>query len=133
MADRYFSPADVEALIPELTAVMERIRDARREAMAVEEGMKVEQQRITMAGGAAFDRDRWQADLNRRERLVEGMRAGLQAITRLGGVTKDVDQGLVDFPHLREGREVNLCWKFGEKAIRYWHGLDEGYAGRKPL
>jgi len=133
VADRYFSPADVEALIPELTAVMERIRDARREAMAVEEGMKVEQQRITMAGGAAFDRDRWQADLNRRERLVEGMRAGLQAITRLGGVTKDVDQGLVDFPHLREGREVNLCWKFGEKAIRYWHGLDEGYAGRKPL
>ena len=133
MADRYFSPADVEALIPELTAVMERIRDARREAMAVEERMKTEQQRITMAGGAAFDRDRWRADQGRRERLVEGVRAGLQAITRLGGVTKDLDQGLVDFPHLREGREVNLCWKFGEKAIRFWHGLDEGYAGRKPL
>jgi hypothetical protein len=133
VADRYFSPADVEALIPELSAVMERIRDARREAMAVEERMKTEQQRITMAGGAAFDRDRWRADQERRERLVEGMRAGLQAITRLGGVTKDLDQGLVDFPHLREGREVNLCWKFGEKAIRFWHGLDEGYAGRKPL
>ena len=133
MADRYFSPADVEALIPQLTAVMERIRDARREAMAVEEGMKTEQQRITMTGGAAFDRDRWRADQERRERLVEGMRFGLQTITGLGGVTKDVDQGLVDFPHLREGREVNLCWKFGEKAIRFWHGLDEGYAGRKPL
>jgi len=133
VADRYFSPADVEALIPQLTAVMERIRDARREAMAVEERMKTEQQRITMTGGAAFDRDRWRADQERRERLVEGMRFGLQTITGLGGVTKDVDQGLVDFPHLREGREVNLCWKFGEKAIRFWHGLDEGYAGRKPL
>src|SRR5215831_20004429 len=100
VADRYFSPADVEALIPQLAAVMERIRDARREAMAVEERMKTEQQRITMAGGAAFDRDRWRADQERRERLVEGMRSGLQTITRLGGVTKDVDQGLVDFPHL---------------------------------
>ena len=133
MADRYFSPADVEALIPRLTAVMERVLGARREAMTVEQRMKAEQQRITMAGGAAFDRDTWLADQERRERLVERMRAGLDAITRLGGVTKDLEQGLVDFPHVREGREVNLCWKFGEKAIRYWHGLDEGYAGRKPL
>ncbi|OLB98849.1 MAG: hypothetical protein AUH30_06650 [Candidatus Rokubacteria bacterium 13_1_40CM_68_15] len=133
MADRYFSPADVEALIPRLTAVMERVLGARREAMTVEQRMKAEQQRITMAGGAAFDRDTWVADQERRERLVERMRAGLDAITRLGGVTKDLEQGLVDFPHVREGREVNLCWKFGEKAIRYWHGLDEGYAGRKPL
>jgi len=133
VADRYFSPADVEALIPRLTAVMERVLGARREAMTVEQRMKAEQQRITMAGGAAFDRDTWVADQERRERLVERMRAGLDAITRLGGVTKDLEQGLVDFPHVREGREVNLCWKFGEKAIRYWHGLDEGYAGRKPL
>jgi len=133
VADRYFSPADVEALIPRLTAVMERVLGARREAMTVEQRMKAEQQRITMAGGAAFDRDTWLADQERRERLVERMRAGLDAITRLGGVTKDLEQGLVDFPHVREGREVNLCWKFGEKAIRYWHGLDEGYASRKPL
>jgi hypothetical protein len=133
VADRYFNPADVEALIPELTAVMERIRDARRDVMAVEERMQTEQQRITMAGGAAFDRDGWRADQERRERLIERMRTGLEAITRLGGVTKDLDLGLVDFPHVRDGREVNLCWKFGEKAIGYWHGLDEGYAGRKPL
>jgi hypothetical protein len=40
---------------------------------------------------------------------------------------------LVDFPHLRRGEEVNLCWKYGEREIRHWHGLDEGYSGRKPL
>jgi hypothetical protein len=44
-----------------------------------------------------------------------------------------VDLGLVDFPHVREGRVVNLCWKYGEREIRFWHGLDEGYTGRKSL
>jgi hypothetical protein len=39
----------------------------------------------------------------------------------------------VDFPGLRGGHTVNLCWKYGERSIRFWHGLDEGYAGRKPL
>jgi hypothetical protein len=51
----------------------------------------------------------------------------------MGGVTKDIALGLVDFLHLRDGREVHLCWKFGETAVRYWHGLDEGYASRRPL
>jgi hypothetical protein len=54
-------------------------------------------------------------------------------ITALGGVPKDLETGLVDFPHRRQGQVVNLCWKHGEKEIRYWHGLDEGFAGRKPL
>ena len=41
--------------------------------------------------------------------------------------------GLVDFLHLRDGREVNLCWRYGEERITHWHGLREGYAARKPL
>jgi hypothetical protein len=48
-------------------------------------------------------------------------------------VTKDLALGLVDFLHVRDGREVNLCWRFGEDAVRHWHGLDEGYASRRPL
>ena len=51
----------------------------------------------------------------------------------LGGVPKDLGLGLVDFPHLRRGQTVNLCWKYGEQEIRFWHGLDEGYTARKPL
>ena len=133
MADRYFNPPDVEALIPKLTAMMDRLMGAHRALMAVEERMKAEQVRITMAGGATFDREAWRADQQRRDRLGARVRAGLDAIAELGGTTKDLEQGLVDFPHWREGREVNLCWKYGEQAIRYWHGLDEGYARRKPL
>ena len=46
---------------------------------------------------------------------------------------KDVGEGLVDFPTRREGEEVLLCWKLGEGEITHWHGLEEGFPGRKPL
>jgi hypothetical protein len=55
-------------------------------------------------------------------------------LERLGVIVKDADRGLVDFPALREsGEEVLLCWQVGEDEIGYWHGLEEGFAGRKPL
>jgi len=65
--------------------------------------------------------------------LTARVRAGLDEIQGLGGVIKDIGLGLVDFPHQRDGEIVNLCWKLGEREIRFWHGLDEGYAARKPL
>ena len=46
---------------------------------------------------------------------------------------KDIEQGLIDFRTEREGREVYLCWKLGEPDIRWWHELDAGFAGRRPL
>jgi hypothetical protein len=55
------------------------------------------------------------------------------AIQEVGCVVKSIDEGLVDFPHLREGREVYLCWKNGESDIGYWHEVDAGFAGRTPL
>jgi hypothetical protein len=51
----------------------------------------------------------------------------------MGVELKDMEIGLVDFRTIREGREVYLCWKLGEESVSYWHELDTGYAGRKPL
>lgn len=133
MADRYFSPAEVETLIPALTALMERVMAAHREATAAQKRIRAEQQRITLSGGGILDREGWRAERARLERLAERLQAELGEIQALGGAPKDLELGLVDFPHLRHGEEVNLCWKFGERTIRYWHGLDEGYARRKPL
>ena len=50
-----------------------------------------------------------------------------------GVQVKDLDQGLLDFPALHEGREILLCWRVGEESVAFWHGLDEGFAGRKPI
>jgi hypothetical protein len=62
-----------------------------------------------------------------------GLRAALAEVEGLGIHVKDIDIGLVDFPSLRDGRVVYLCWKVDEPAIAYWHELDAGYAGRKPI
>jgi hypothetical protein len=133
VAERYFSVADVEALIPELTRVMKQVMSANVEANEARERLQAEQRRIDLSGGGVLDRRAWRADKERIERLTAEMQRGLGAIAELGGVPKDLSLGLVDFLHLRNGREVNLCWKYGEREIRHWHGLDEGYAGRKPL
>jgi len=67
------------------------------------------------------------------DRLAAKIRQGIQEIQALGCVVKDLDMGLVDFPALRDGQEVYLCYRLGEERIAFWHGLEEGYAGRKPL
>ena len=133
MAEHYFSVADVEALIPALTRIMEQVMTANTQASEARERLQTEQRRIDLAGGGVLDRRAWQADRDRIERLTAEMQRGLGEIAALGGAPKDLGLGLVDFLHLRDGREVNLCWKYGERRITHWHGLDEGYAGRKPL
>jgi hypothetical protein len=57
----------------------------------------------------------------------------VRKIHALGVQLKDINLGLLDFPALREGREVYLCWKYGEDEIRYWHEVDAGFSGRQPL
>lgn len=133
MPDRYFEPAEVEALIPALTEIVQGVMAAHAEADEVRGRLRAEQQRITMSGGGVLDQEGWRQGRERLEALTRRLQAGLQEIARLGGVPKDLGLGLVDFPHRRGGQVVNLCWKFGEREIRFWHGLDEGFAGRKPL
>ncbi len=131
--ERLFTPAEVEALIPRLAAVMERVMAAHRDAEAIKEEIGEEQQQIAMAGGGVIDQAAWRARKTRLEHAVARVESGLKEIVALGGVPKDLKLGLVDFAHRREGRIVHLCWKFGERDIRWWHGLDEGYAARKAL
>ena len=57
----------------------------------------------------------------------------LDRIAARGCHLKGLDPGLVDFPHLREGREVYLCWRMGESKIRYWHEIEAGFDGRQAL
>ncbi len=54
-------------------------------------------------------------------------------IEAMGCIVKDIDLGLIDFPSVREGEAVYLCWKAGEPAVAHWHSVEEGFAFRKPL
>ena len=67
------------------------------------------------------------------ERLARELAKVVDEIAALGAEVKDLDEGLIDFPALRRGETVLLCWKLGEDEIRYWHAVEDGFAGRRPL
>jgi len=74
-----------------------------------------------------------QRDLARFRGLVETLREQIEAIQDTGCVIKDIEVGLVDWPALHQGREVLLCWKYGEPEVGFWHELNTGFAGRRPI
>src|SRR5262245_51886328 len=133
VADRLVTPEEVNALIPKLIELMEGARDRHRQAVELQRHLEAEQARIRVSGGGLIDRRDWKARAERLEGLAIEVRHLLQKILDLGGVTKDLDTGLVDFPGEVGDEIVNLCWKYGESAVRFWHRFDEGYAQRKPL
>ena len=132
-AKRFFTVEEAEKLIPRLEVVMGRLMDCRSEAGQLRASLQEEQRRVAVSGGFQLDREAWRERRERLEALAREMEARVEEILGLGAVPKDLEPGLVDFPFLLGDEEVNLCWRFGEKRIRFWHGLDEGFAGRKPL
>ncbi len=73
-------------------------------------------------------------DRNPTEPLASEIRAIVRSIDELGVEVKDLDQGLIDFPSQRRGREIYLCWKLGEgDRVAWWHPVETGYAGRRPI
>lgn len=66
-------------------------------------------------------------------REVDGIADCVRQIDEAGVQVKDLDEGLLDFPARRGDEDVLLCWKVGEPEVAFWHGLEEGFAGRKPL
>jgi hypothetical protein len=122
---KHFSLEEARALIPELRRAFQ---DAHRRRDAIDKtgkdlGQKLEQTGSDVGGEkvSGLLRDMLQLDTQ------------LRRIQELGVQIKDFDRGLVDFPHLRDGREVFLCWELDEDDIDFWHELDAGYAGRERL
>lgn len=69
----------------------------------------------------------------RMQGLIDQMAAGVARIDALGLTLRDIEHGLVDFPALVSGRQIWLCWQRGETSIGWWHGLETGFSGRRPL
>jgi hypothetical protein len=69
----------------------------------------------------------------RMQGLVDQMQASVARIDGWGITLRDIDTGMIDFPALVAGRQVWLCWQLGEGSIGWWHELEDGFAGRRPL
>lgn len=127
-----FSIDEAEALLPQLREIL---LDMQRCKHAIDDVRGDLGQAVQSATGNGHVKDEGTLGEKRRraEAFVEQLNAGLQKINALGVELKDIDQGLLDFPHERDGRVVNLCWKLGEDRIAWWHEIDTGFADRQPL
>jgi hypothetical protein len=132
MATRYFTPEEANALLPEVRPVAERLV-AHRRAMAVMAARRARYVQRIAGNGGDFDPQEQRTLEEEFEREGAAVAACVAQLEELGVLVKDLDRGLVDFPALRDGEEVLLCWEVGEDEVAFWHGVDEGFAGRKPL
>ena len=132
MAERHFTPEEANALLEQVRPVAESLV-AHRRAFTVAAARRARlTQRISGNGGDFDPQEPSELD-EQLQREAEAVAGAVEELQALGVLVKDLDRGLVDFPALRDGEEVLLCWRVGEREIAYWHGLEEGFAGRKPL
>lgn len=129
MTDKLFTPEQANRTLPLVSRILE---DVVRVHARWQEAVETLELRV-----AGVRSDRIDPEVAALEREALGLARELDALEReldaLGVALKDRSVGLVDFPGEIDGRAVWLCWRLGEPAVRYWHELDAGFAGRQPL
>jgi hypothetical protein len=129
---RTFTPDEANAALVELRPLVERMVQHRRDLVAAQRLQAELVSRIAGNGGDMMPSDlREAAETIQRE--ANAIAECAERINAAGAEIKSLEEGLLDFPAKRGDEVVLLCWKLGEDEIGYWHGVDEGFAGRKPL
>ena len=132
MAERHFTREEATALLEEVRPVAEALV-AHRRALTVAAARRAMITARISGNGGDFDPQEPRELDEQLEREAEAVKRAVEQLQRLGVLVKDLDRGLVDFPAIRDGEEVYLCWIDGETDIGFWHHLDAGYTGRQPL
>ncbi len=130
---RHFTVAEAERMLPEVDRALRDALFHKAEYQSAEEALNATMRGIRMAGGSRVNPGPILATRARRDASVGALREIFEKIEQMGVLIKDLDIGLIDFLTRYQGREVGLCWKLGEERIRFWHGMDEVFAGRKPI
>ena len=121
----YFTVEEANATLPVLEPLVERVLQLYQKIADEQTSIIPAMQKAGSNGGnrSASQVGLWMGE----------MEALIQQIQAMDVLIKDARIGLLDFPALRDGREVYLCWRFGEKSVMYWHDIDAGFGGRQPL
>jgi len=132
MRHRLFTLEEANQLVPWLEATFQRLVPAQEELTALQSRLLV-LQRQRRSNGASSSQSEVNQVQEEQDRLGQRFEESIREITNQGILVRDVARGLVDFPSIREGREVYLCWIGGEEQIEFWHETDSGFAHRQPL
>jgi hypothetical protein len=129
---RYFTVEEANAALEQVRPLAESMVEHRRALAAA--GARWNELAGKIAGnGGGLDRGELAGLQEAIEREQGEVAKCVRAIQQHGAEVKDYDTGLLDFPALRDGEDVLLCWQLGEERIEFWHGLEDGFAGRQPL
>lgn len=130
---RFFTLLEAEALLPEVERLLRGLIQLKSDYEQNETELNQINQRIALAGGMLAPRERVGQLRNRKDAAARALKGTLEKIEEIGCQLKDIEMGLIDFPTLYRDREVYLCWKLGERGIGYWHPVEDGFRGRRPI
>jgi len=130
---RYFTLTEARAALPVVSRSIREAVQAKAHYAEAEKAIQDLVQRILLRGGIHVDTvaaEAWKAQF---ESNAQTLKNSMERIEEMGVLVKDLDTGLVDFPTLFRGEEVYLCWRMDEDDIGHWHGVNEGFRGRRPI
>ena len=129
---RHFTPEEANAALAHVRPLVERMVDRRRAHVEALERQEELESHIRGNGGGIPPAELAETAAEV-ERLERELAHTVDELADFGVQVKDLDEGLIDFPALRRGETVLLCWQLGEDEIGYWHTVEDGFAGRRPL
>ena len=133
MSDRTFTLDEAQSLLPVLESLLRTAIAAKKKIEEFEAEQQALAHRVFLNGGMLLDVVPLARKKAERVKAEQRGKDAVAEIDAIGVQVKDLDIGLLDFPCEVDGQTILLCWKLGEKAITHWHGVDEGFAGRKPV
>lgn len=133
MSSRTFTLEQAQDLLPVLESLLRAAIDGKKLIESVDAELQAVAHRVFLNGGMSLNILHLARRKAEREKTFQRVKDAMDEIDAIGVQVKDLDIGLLDFPCEVDGRTVLLCWKLGEKAITHWHGVSEGFAGRKPI
>jgi hypothetical protein len=133
MADRTFTLSEAQTLLPILESLLRTAIDGKKLIESVDTELQELAHRVFLRGGILVNVVHMARRKAEREKSIQRVKDAIAEIDATGVQVKDLDIGLLDFPCEVDGHIVLLCWKLGEKGITHWHGVSEGFAGRKPI
>jgi hypothetical protein len=129
---RYFTADEANEILDVVRPLAEEMIERRR-ALVELQARDAEFTGTIAGNGGDFDPGELREVYDQMAEDATAVARCVAGIHEVGALVKDLDRGLIDFPAQREGEDVLLCWHVGEAEIEYWHGVDEGFSGRKPL
>jgi hypothetical protein len=130
MPDRTFTPDEANSALEQVRPLAERMVELRARLAELE---REQREVVRIVAGNGSGEGVGDARTPEFAKLARELQEVVEELTLIGVQLKDADTGLLDFPAVREGEDVLLCWQVGEPEIEWWHRPDDGYAGRERI